>query len=208
MPTQYRFAIQRRSPSRLMNLLLSALVAGQLALVGAPPALAQAAAGGKHAVGKNDDVLGIAKQYKYPNISENQMVLALVQANPNAFELGSARQLKLGYAMDIPPQAVVSSIDAASADKEAARFLKADSLYRAGVAAERKKDMKTAYRSYLTAAHMGHGLAAFRLGQLTDFDPSHQIPHDLQESIVFFQEARKRGIKIDGPIRYEFGLSR
>jgi TPR repeat protein len=69
--------------------------------------------------------------------------------------------------------------------------------------------MKTAMRSYLTVAHMGHGLADLRLGQLYDWDPSGKVPHDLRESLFFYREARKRGITIEGPIpmRKDFGPS-
>jgi FimV-like protein len=156
-----------------------------------------------------DTVMVLAKKFKYPDATLNQMALALVRENPNAFEVGSQRQLKVGYEMQIPAAAAVTATDRAVADREIARLAKADRAYRAGVAAEKKGDMKTAMRSYLTAAHMGHGLADLRLGQLYDWDPSGKVPHDLQESIFFYREARKRGITIEGPIpmRQSFGPS-
>jgi FimV-like protein len=152
-------------------------------------------------VGANDNVMALAKRYKHPEATLNQMALALVRANPNAFEVESQRQLKQGYEMEIPAVAAVTATDKATADKEMARLVKADQAYRNGVAAEKKGDMKTAMRSYLTAAHMGHGLADLRLGQLYDWDPSGKVPHDLAESLAFYREARKRGITIEGPIR-------
>jgi pilus assembly protein FimV len=163
----------------------------------------------KVTVTATDTVMVLAKKYRPKEATLNQMALALVRENPNAFEVGSQRQLKVGYEMQIPAATTVTATDKAVADKEMARLAKADRAYRAGVAAEKKGDMKTAMRSYLTAAHMGHGLADLRLGQLYDWDPSGKVPHDLQESLFFYREARKRGITIEGPIpmRKDFGPS-
>ena len=77
--------------------------------------------------------------------------------------------------------------------------VKAEAIYKEGVAAENKKDMKAAVEKYLAAARIGHAAADIRLGQLYDKDVTKTLPHDLQDSIRHYQNARKSGREIKGP---------
>lgn len=177
-------------------------VLSALPLLAPQQAWAQAGAA-KTSVGANEKIMDIAKRIRYPNATLNQMALALVRANPGAFALRSERQLIPGAEIIIPAEPDVLATDPATADREISRLAKADALYRTAVVAERKGDMPKAMRAYLTAAHMGHALADHRLGQLYDWDPTGKVPHDLAESIAFYQSARKRGVKVEGPLRRE-----
>ena len=75
----------------------------------------------------------------------------------------------------------------------------AEAIYQEGVAAEKRKDMKTAVEKYLAAAKIGHPAADVKLGQLYDKDVTKTLPHDLQDSIRHYQNARKSGREIKGP---------
>src|SRR5688500_13765034 len=77
--------------------------------------------------------------------------------------------------------------------------VKAEAIYKEGVAAESRKDMKTAIHNSLPAARIAHAPADVKLGQLYDKDVTKTMPHDLQDSIRHYQSARKSGREIKGP---------
>ncbi|MES2413241.1 MAG: FimV/HubP family polar landmark protein [Pseudomonadota bacterium] len=89
-----------------------------------PPALARAPAGGNQVTVKAGDTAGaIAAQTKPASISLDQMLLALLRSNPDAFIAGNINRLKSGALLDIP-----SAEDAASvAPGEASRTIVAQS---------------------------------------------------------------------------------
>ena len=161
----------------------------------APEARAQAT----YTVVKGDDVPAIVKKIKYPNVTESQMYYAFVQANINNFSANTVERVTPGMRMRVPPQAEVAKVDVKMADEYMANLRKAETIFAEGVALEKKNDIKGAVEKYIDAAKIGHAYAAERLGQLYDKGVTKTLPHDLQESIKYYQEARNRGKEVKGP---------
>jgi TPR repeat protein len=101
--------------------------------------------------------------------------------------------------MVVPSAAEVAKVDVKKADEYMANLRKAEVIFGEGVALEQKNDIKGAVEKYVAAAKIGHAYAAEKLGQLYDRGVTKTLPHDLQESIKYYQEARKRGKDIKGP---------
>jgi Tfp pilus assembly protein FimV len=177
-----------------MNRHLLAAVASLALLL---PAAAQAQS--TYTVVKGDDVPAIVKKIKYPNVTESQMYYAFVQANINNFSTNTVERVTPGMKMRVPAQAEVAKVDVKKADEYMANLRRAEVLFAEGVALEDKKDLKGAVEKYVAAAKIGHAYAAEKLGQMYDKDVTKTLPHDLQESIKYYQEARKRGKDIKGP---------
>ena len=170
-------------------------------VVSVMPALAQKAGqkwttATEYTVVKGDSVPGIVKKVKYPNVTESQMYYAVVQANINDFSSETVDRVLPGQKMKIPPQAEVAKVDVKMADKYMANLRRAEAIFAEGVAAENKNDMKTAVQKYVASAKIGHAYAAFKLGQLYDRDVTKTLPHDLQESIKHYHDARERGKEV------------
>ena len=161
------------------------------------PAAAHAQA--TYTVVKGDDVPSIVKKIKYPNVTESQMYYAFVQANINNFSMNTVERVTPGRKMTVPSQAEVAKVDVKMADEYMANLRKAEIIFAEGVKLEEKNDMKGAVEKYLAAAKIGHAYAAERLGQLYDKGVTKTLPHDLQESIKYYQDARNRGKAIKGP---------
>ena len=177
-----------------MKRLLTAVLSSMFLLLPAG-ALAQAT----YTVVKGDDVPGIVKKIKHPNVTESQMYYAFVQANINNFSMTTVERVTPGMRMTVPSQAEVAKVDVKKADEYMANLRKAETIFAEGVALENKKDMKGAVEKYIEAAKIGHAYAAEKLGQLYDKGVTKTLPHDLQESIKHYQDARNRGKSIKGP---------
>ena len=162
-------------------------------------AQAKPAAASSYTVVKGDDVPSIVRKLKYPNVTESQMYYAVVQENINNFSMTTVERVTPGMKLRIPAQAEVAKVDVKTADEYMANLRKAEVLFAEGVAAENKGDMKGAVEKYLAAAKIGHAYAATKLGQLYDKGVTKTLPHDLQESIRYYEDARKRGKDIKGP---------
>ena len=152
-----------------------------------------------YTVVKGDDVPGIVKKIKYPNVTESQMYYAFVQANINNFSMNTVERVIPGMRMRVPSQAEVAKVDVQKADEYMANLRKAEVIFAEGVALEQKGDIKGAVEKYIASAKIGHAYAAERLGQLYDKGVTKTLPHDLQESIKYYQDARQRGKAIKGP---------
>lgn len=161
------------------------------------PAAAQAQS--TYTVVKGDNVPSIVKKIKYPNVTESQMYYAFVQANINNFSISTVDRVVPGKKMVVPAQAEVAKVDVKMADEYMANLRKAETIFADGVALENKGDLKGAVEKYIAAAKIGHAYAAERLGQLYDKGVTKTLPHDLQESIKYYQDARERGRAIKGP---------
>ena len=181
---------------RLLLVLASASV-----LLSAPAVLAQAkpAAASTYTVVKGDDVPSIVKKIKYPDVTESQMYYAFVQANINNFSMSTVERVTPGMRMRVPSHAEVAKVDVKMADDYMAKLRQAETIFAEGVALEQKNDIKGAVEKYIAAAKIGHAYAAERLGQLYDKGVTKTLPHDLQESIKYYQDARQRGRTIKGP---------
>jgi Tfp pilus assembly protein FimV len=149
---------------------------------------------------KGDSILSIAKNIKHPKATLNQMAYALIKANGAAFSQRTVERLLPDTKLTIPDEANVLATDAATADREVARLGKGEELYKSAVVKEKQGDMQGALAAYLEAAELGHGLADVRLGQLYERDVTKTVPRDLQESIRHYEEARKQGISLKGPL--------
>jgi Tfp pilus assembly protein FimV len=152
-----------------------------------------------YTVVKGDDVPGIVKKIKHPNVTESQMYYAFVQANINNFSMNTVERVTPGRRMVVPSAEEVAKVDVKKADEYMANLRKAETIFSEGVALEQKNDIKGAVEKYVAAAKIGHAYAAEKLGQLYDRGVTKTLPHDLQESIKYYQEARKRGKDIKGP---------
>ena len=81
----------------------------------APVAPAPASNGQKFAVKKGDTASKIAAQIKPASISLDQMLVALLQTNPNAFIGGNINRLKSGAVLDIPAAEDAGKLSASDA---------------------------------------------------------------------------------------------
>ena len=157
----------------------------------------------RYTVVQGDSVPSIVKKLKYPSVTESQMYFAVVQANINNFSTNTVDRVLPRMRLNIPLEAEVARVDVKMADNYMAQLRKAEVIFAEGVAAEDKDDMRTAVEKYIAAAKVGHAYAQFKLGQLYDRDTTRTLPHDFQESMKYYYEARKRGKEIQGPIRQE-----
>ncbi len=167
------------------------------------PAYAQSAGGpvpASYVTKKGDSILSIAKNIRHPAATLNQMAYALIKANGGAFSQRTVERLLPNTKLTIPDEATVLSTNTDTADREIDRLGKAEDRYRAAVVMEKQGDMQGALAAYLSAAEMGHGLADVRLGQLYERDLTRTVPRDLQNSIRHYEEARKQGIPLKGPL--------
>lgn len=92
-------------------------VAGAASAPTAPPAEASTASFGP--VGANDTLWKIANQLRPSEaVSVNQVMIALLRANPDAFIAGDINRLRRGSVLQLPELAQIAGIDALSANQE------------------------------------------------------------------------------------------
>ena len=159
------------------------------------PAVAAAQAPATHVVQRGETLTTIARKVKHPEVTQNQMLVAIARANMDAFRARSIDRLYVGSRLAIPDRAAVAKIDAAAADAEVARLQKAEQRYKEAVGLEAGNDHKGALEAYLDAGKQGHALAEMRLGELYD-KGSPGVARDLQESARWYQKARAQGAKV------------
>jgi FimV-like protein len=157
--------------------------------------LSAEAAAVTHLVKRGETLTTIARKYRYPDVTQNQMILAIAYANMHAFRARSVDRLYVGTKLSIPDRAAVAAIDAAAADRDIARLGKAEQHYREAVRLERAKQHQGAFEAYLQAGNLGHALAELRLGELYD-KGSPAVKHDLAESARWYQKAREHGFPV------------
>jgi len=184
----------------LVTVLLSG-VSIVLAPVCGAQAPAKSAAASSYTVQQGDDVVSIARKFRYPSASESQMYYAIVKANMAIFSVKTVERINPGSRMTIPSEATVLKTSVATADTYMQNLRKAEVIYQEGVVAEKAGNMNLALEKYLASAKIGHAIASQRLGQLYDSGAAKEAPRDLQQSILNYQTARKRGREIAGPPR-------
>jgi pilus assembly protein FimV len=194
----------------------------------AVPAPAGAQVRATHEVRKGDTLFGVARKAKHEGVTRNQMILAIVRANPGAFPAGNIHIMVVGTVLNIPPREVVTAIDPAEADRRVGELLAskpapavaalrpapvpkapetvppgleaAARRYRDGLALERGGDDRGALTAFLEAGEGGYGPAQKRLGQIYDKGNS-VVAHDYQASLKWYQKAREQGVQIDKPLQ-------
>jgi pilus assembly protein FimV len=104
------------------------------AVTRAPVAPTRAPAGDTHEVKRGDTLSRIAGEYVPAGVSLDQMLVALVQANPEAFDSGNMNRLRAGRILAIPDQSAAQAIS----PQEASRIVMAQTsdfaAYRARLA--------------------------------------------------------------------------
>lgn len=206
---------------------LAALALAGMALAAAPawPQVAPT-----HEVRRGDTLFAIARKAKHDGVSRNQMILAIWQANQNAFPGGNINLLEVGTVLTIPPQETVAAIIPADADRQVRELLakppaapvaavkptaiakppseasvplgqeQAARHYREGLALEQKGDDRGAFQAFLASGEAGYGPAQRRLGQIYDKGNS-AVQRDYQTSLRWYQKAREQGVEIDKPLQ-------
>jgi FimV-like protein len=158
-------------------------------------ATAQPATPSTHSVTRGETLTTIARKLRYPDVSQNQMVLALARENMHAFRTRSIDRLNVGSTLTIPSRATVAATDPGTADREVARIVKAEQRYKDAVKLEKDSEHKAAFEAYLESGKQGHGLAELRLGELYD-KGSPGVQRDMQESARWYQKARAQGVDV------------
>jgi len=89
----------------------------EVAAPAAPTPTSGAGDGGQVRVRAGDTASRIATRNKPANVSLDQMLVAMLRANPNAFIDGNVNRIKAGAVLDLPEQAQASSIPADEASQ-------------------------------------------------------------------------------------------
>lgn len=100
------------TPARAWMLRLLAV----LAALAAVPSAAQAPAA-SYEVKRGDTLFAIERRTRHPGVTRNQMMLAIVRANPGAFPDGNLNVLAVGTVLQIPSREGASGIPVAEADQ-------------------------------------------------------------------------------------------
>jgi FimV-like protein len=148
-----------------------------------------------YSVSRGETLTTIARKLRYPDVTQNQMVLALARENMHAFRTRSIDRLNVGSTLTVPSRATVAATDPGTADREVARIMKAEQRYKDAVKLEKDSEHKAAFEAYLDSGKQGHGLAELRLGELYD-KGSPGVQRDLQESARWYQKARAQGVEV------------
>ncbi|MGL1832817.1 FimV/HubP family polar landmark protein [Rhodocyclaceae bacterium SMB388] len=77
-----------------------------------------AAPSGEYRVRRGDTLRGIAGAHRQSNVTLDQMLVALLRQNPQAFDDGNMNRLRAGAIMTIPDQATASAVELAQARRE------------------------------------------------------------------------------------------
>jgi pilus assembly protein FimV len=87
-----------------------------LAALAAPPIAAQAPAP-SYEVKRGDTLFAIERRTRHPGVTRNQMMLAIVRANPSAFPDGNLNVLAVGTVLALPTREAAAGIPVAEADQ-------------------------------------------------------------------------------------------
>jgi FimV-like protein len=211
------------SAARIAGVVL--LACAGLAAVSSAPAQDQVRP--TYEVRRGDTLFGVARKAKHEGVTRNQMILAIVRANPGAFPGGNIHLMAVGTILNIPPRDVVAAIDPAEANRQVSALLAAKPAsappvagikpapkapatvspgleqaarrYREGLGLERRGDNQGALTAFLEAGDAGYGLAQRKLGQIYDKGNS-AVQRDYQTSLKWYQKAREQGVPIDKPL--------
>lgn len=77
-----------------------------------------ASAAATYEVRRGDTLFAVERKTRHPGVNRNQMMLAIVRANPDAFPGGNLHQLAVGTVLVIPAREAAAAINAAEADRE------------------------------------------------------------------------------------------
>lgn len=72
---------------------------------------------------RGDTLFGVERRTRHPGVNRNQMMLAIVRANPEAFPGGNLHQLAVGTVLVIPTRETVAAISPVEADREIRELL-------------------------------------------------------------------------------------
>jgi pilus assembly protein FimV len=100
----------------------------------AKPAPSPRASDGAYEVKRGDTLRRIAAEYAPAGVSLDQMLVALVRANPDAFDSGNMNRLRAGRILSIPDQSAAESIAPQEARKVVAAQTSDFAAYRARLA--------------------------------------------------------------------------
>lgn len=99
-------------------------------------------------VRRGDTASKIAARHGLQGVSLDQMLVAMLQANPDAFEEGNMNRLKVGAVIRMPTQAQLQAVDAAEARRVVLAQSRDFNNYRRGVAGQTPKaQVQTADRA-------------------------------------------------------------
>lgn len=82
------------------------------------PVPAQVAIPDQYTVARGDTLRSIATRFRHPDTNLDQMLIALLRANPDAFDGGNVNRLRAGAILNIPDPVAASAVDAATARRE------------------------------------------------------------------------------------------
>lgn len=85
--------------------------------VAAKPAVSVPKAAGTYQVKRGDTLSKVARETRPANVSVNQMLVALYQANPNAFMRNNMYLMRSGHILNVPDQAVAAAVSPAEATR-------------------------------------------------------------------------------------------
>jgi pilus assembly protein FimV len=123
----------------------------------APAAAGQGASSGSYDVKRGDILARIAARNKPASVTLDQAIIAIYQANPNAF-LGNVNRLKSGVSLAIPDETAMASVSAAEARKEVQLRTAGFSNYRKRLAGAAKTAPKTAKSGQSAEGKIGAGV--------------------------------------------------
>lgn len=89
------------------------------------PGVALTAAPAAYEVKRGDTLFSIARRLRTPELTLNQVLVALYRANPDAFHGGNINQLRLGAVLAVPPRETMATTDAAAATQEVSALIAA-----------------------------------------------------------------------------------
>ncbi len=82
------------------------------------PAPAAAVVPDQYTVARGDTLRSIASRFRQPDTNLDQMLIALLRANPDAFDGGNVNRLRAGAILNIPDSVSASAVDATAARRE------------------------------------------------------------------------------------------
>jgi pilus assembly protein FimV len=98
-------------------------------------AAASATTGGDYAVKQGDTLAGIARGHMVAGATVDQVMIATLKANPDAFLGGNINRLRAGVTLNLPDTAAATAVDASSAHRDVVTQAGDFSSYRSHLAA-------------------------------------------------------------------------